>query len=173
MLRNRSAIRIWLFIVFAVLILGTSCAPSSTTSGAVIKIEPPASSVKVNDTVRVSIKAENIADLTAMEIHLSFDASVLEVIELVDGGFIKPDFFVQNTFDNSSGTVDYAVAQIDRTPASGSGTLFEIVFRAKASGDSPISFRGTEASPLGALFSDSKGTAIQVVLTNGKVNVSE
>jgi hypothetical protein len=168
MLRNGLAIRLWLVVVLAVLLLGTSCAPSGT----VIKVEPSVSSVQVNNTVRVPIKVENINNLAATEVHLSFNATVLEVIQLTDGGFIKADFTVQNTFDNAAGTIDYAVAQIDRSPANGSGTLFEIVFRAKARGDSPIRFRGTQAAPAGALFSDSNGMAIQVSLTEGNVNVS-
>lgn len=167
MLRNGLAIRIWLVVVLAILLLGTSCAPS----GPVIKVEPSVSSIQINNTVRVPIKVENIANLTGTEVHLSFDANVLEVQELVDGGFIKADFTIQNTFDNAAGTIDYAVAQIDRTPANGSGTLFEIVFRAKAPGDSSIHFRETQAAPAGALFSDSNGKAIQVSLTNGNLTV--
>ena len=167
MIGNDLASRIRLVIVLAMLMLGTSCAPSGT----VIKIEPSASSVQVNDTVKVPIKVENIANLTAIEIHLSFNATVLEVVTLNDGDFIKADFAVQNTFDNGAGTIDYAVAQINRSPANGSGTLLEIVFRAKASGDSPIHFRGTQAAPAGALLSDSNGMAIQVSLKDGNVNV--
>ena len=121
--------------------------------------------------VKVPIKVENITNLTAIEIHLSFDSPMLEVVELIDGGFIKADFAVQNTYDNTAGTIDYAVAQINRSPANGSGMLFEIVFRTKASGVSPIRFRGTQAAPAGALLSDSTGTAIQVALTDGNVNV--
>jgi hypothetical protein len=164
MLRNMSG----LFIVLAVLMLGASC---GTPSGAVIKIEPSVSSAQVNDTVKVPVKVENIANLTAVEVHLSFNANVLEVMELKDGDFIKADFKVQNTFDNTAGTIDYAVAQINRSPASGNGTLFEIVFRAKASGDSTISFRGTQAAPAGVLLSDANGKAIQVLLTDGSLKV--
>jgi hypothetical protein len=167
MLRTGLAIRIWLVVALAVLLLGTSCAPS----GPVIKVESPISSVQASNTVRVPIKIENIANLTAIEVHLSFNATALEVIELTGGNFIKADFTVQNTFDNATGTVDYAVAQINRTPASGSGTLFEIVFRVKAPGDSSIHFRGTQAAPAGALLSDSNGMAIKVSLTEENVNV--
>ncbi len=169
MLRTVMTIRIWLVVALTFLMLGTSCAPSGT----VIKVEPSVSPVKVNDTVKVPINVENIANLTAIEIHLSFNASVLEVVELNDGDFIKADFVVQNTFDNAAGTIDYAVAQINHAPANGSGTLCEIVFRAKASGNSPISFRETQAALAGALLSDSNGTAIQVSLTNGNVSVNK
>jgi len=151
-----------------VLMLMPSCAPPSA---AMIKVDAPVSSVQVNDTVKVPIKAENVADLTALEVHLSFDASVLEVIQVNDGDLIKADFKVQNVFDNTAGTVDYAVAQINRPPASGSGALFEIVFRAKASGNSFIRFRGTDAAPAGVLLSDANGKAIQVTLIDGDLKV--
>jgi hypothetical protein len=151
------------------LILGTACAPS----GPVIAVEPSVLALQVNHTARASVTAQDIADLIAFEVHLSFDANVLEVMEMDDGGFIAADFIAQNTFDNAAGTIDYAVAQIDHPPANGSGTLFEIVFRAKAPGKSMILFRETPAAPAGALFSDSNGMAIQVSLINGSVNVGD
>jgi hypothetical protein len=163
------ALRAWRIAALVLLMFGTSCAPSAP----ILKIESSSSPIHVGDTVTISIKAENIANLTATEIHLSFNINVLEVVQLNDGSFITADFPVQNTFDNSAGTIDYAVAQINRAPANGSGVLFEIVFRAKATGDSPISFRETQASPAGALLSDSNGTAIQVSLTGGNVSVSQ
>jgi hypothetical protein len=147
------------------LILGTACAPR----GPFITVERSVSSRQVNNTERVSVTVENIADLTAFEAHLSFDANVLEVIELDDGGFLAADFTAQNAFDNGAGTIDYAVAQIDHPPANGSGTLFVIVFRAKAPGKSIILFRETPAAPAGALFSDSNGRAIPVSLINGSM----
>ena len=169
MSRNGLTSRIWQVVMLTVLMLGTSCAPS----GPIIKVEPSISSIRVNNTALAPVKVENIANLTAFEVHLSFDANVLEVIELNDGGFIKADFVIQNIFDNAAGTIDYAVAQINRPPANGSGTLFEIVFRAKARGQSPIRFRETSAAPAGVLLSDSNGMAIQISLTNGNVKVSD
>ncbi|HXQ37359.1 MAG TPA: cohesin domain-containing protein [Anaerolineales bacterium] len=167
--RNESASRIWRTGLLVMFMLGASCAPL----GSAVKVEPSVPSLQVNDIALTSVKVENIADLIAFEMHLSFDANVLEVTELIDGGFIKPDFIVQKTFDNAAGTIDYAVAQIDRPPANGNGTLFEIVFRAKALGQSPIHFRETQAAPMGMLLSDSTGTAIQVSLINGSIDVSE
>lgn len=159
--------RIWRVAVSILLILGTSCTPSLP----VITVEPSVLPLQLNHSARASVTVENIADLIAFEVHLSFDANALEVIELDDGGFIAADFIVQNSFDNTVGTIDYAVAQINHPPANGSGTLFEIVFRAKTQGKSPIRFRKTQAAPAGALFSDSHGLAIQVSLINGSVNI--
>ena len=167
--RYEFASRIWRAGLLAMFMLCMSCAPS----GSVVKVEPSGSSLQLNDIALASVKVEKIANLTAFETHLSFDANVLEVTELIDGGFIMPDFIVQKTFDNAAGTIDYAVAQIDRPPANGDGTLFEIVFRAKALGQSPILFRETQAAPRGILLSDSTGAAIQASLVNGRIDVSQ
>ncbi len=150
-----------------IIILTASCTSSNPT----IKLEPTASSFQVGDTLKVLVKAENISDLSAIEVHLSFNPLVLEVIEIRDGGFITADFTVQNTFDNTAGTVDYAIAQIDHPPVNGNGTFFEVTFRAKASGDSPILFSGTNAAPSGIILSDSKGNAIEVSISSGNISV--
>lgn len=171
MFRNTLILRAW-FVIIVIALLGTSCAPSVATSiSSAVKVESSASSVQVNDTVNVLIKVENVANLTAFESHLSFDANVLEVVKVINGDFVKADFSVQNTFDNAAGTIDYAIAQINSAPAKGSGTLFEIVFRAKAAGDSPIRFRGTQAAPAGILLSDPNGIVLQVSLMEGSVSV--
>lgn len=168
MSRHRRWSRIGRISLLAVWILGTSCAPS----GPVIAIEPSMDSVHVGDRVHASVTVENIADLTAFEMHLSFDARALEVLELKNGEFIRADFIVQNTFDNAAGTIDFAVAQIEYPAANGSGTLLVIVFRAKAQGEFSIPFRQTPAVPEGALFSDSNGIAIPVSLTSGIIDIS-
>ncbi len=158
-------------IILAITLAALSLAPSCSTPGTVIKLEPASSQVQVNDTVKVLIQVENISDFTAVELHLSFDPAVLEVTELAHGNFLTHDFIVQNNFDNSAGTIDYAIAQIDQPPASGSGTLLAITFRAKAPGDAAIRFRGTPAAPAGALLANSTGTAIAVSLVNGSLTI--
>jgi len=166
MLRFQSVLRFGLLLVLVTL-LAASCAPA----GAALKVESPAAAVAVNETVRVPIQIQNVEDLTAIEIHLAFDPAKLEVLELTNGGFVQADFIVQNAFDNAAGTVDYAIAQINRDPASGNGIVLEIVFRAKASGSAAIEYRSIPAAAAGALLADSKGSAIQVSLTNGSVEI--
>lgn len=176
MLPELLTIRLRRVVVLAALLLAAACAPSGPVitaepSGPVIKLAPPASQVQVGDTFSVPINIDGIANLTAIEMHLSFDANLLEVVSVKDGGFLQADFPVQNTFDNTAGTIDYAVAQINRPPANGSGTLLEIVFRAKATGEAGISFRETQAAPAGALLADPNGAALQVLLMNAKIIV--
>jgi len=155
------------FLAISGIFVLTSCAGSSTA----LKIDTQAAPVTVNDTITIPVKVENISDLIAMEIHLSFDPARLEVVQLKNGGFVKADYVVQNTFDNTNGTLDYAVAQIAGSPASGSGTLLEIVFRAKEKGQALINFHKTQAAPDGAIFSNSRGTAINVSFFNGTLEV--
>ncbi|MCX6064789.1 MAG: cohesin domain-containing protein [Chloroflexi bacterium] len=166
MLRNVLTILIRVVMMSAILMLGSSCSSAPT-----IKIEPSVSAAQVDDKVTVLIKTENIANLTAYELHLSFDPAVLEVVSMTNGGVVAADFIAQNTFDNAAGTIDYAVGQINRSAAKGSGTLFEIVFRAKASGTAAIRFYATPASPAGVLLSDTDGKAIQALLKEGNVKV--
>lgn len=157
--------------LLVLLVLGVSCA-APAPAGPAVTIEPATSTLQANGTLPVSVSADNIEGLTAFEAHLSFDPDVLEVTELRNGGFIQADFVVQNTFDNAAGTLDYAVAQIGQPPATGSGTLLEIVFKAKSTGQSSIGFRGTPAAPAGILLSDTNGMEVQVSLQEGNVKVS-
>ena len=169
MSRNWLAIRVWLLVI--ILAVSPASAPALAQGATVVRVEPSTQSVQVNDTINVFIKVDNIANLTAFELHLSFNLSVLEVTSVTNGGFIMADFEAQKTFDNTAGTIDYAVAQINRPPAQGSGTLLNITFRAKANGSSTITTRATPAAPSGLLLSDQNGMAIQASWLAGNIDV--
>ena len=119
-------------------------------------LHPSAASLALGGTLSLELRALDVTDLYGVEAHLAFDPAVLEVVdadaaapgvqvELV-GSFIRPDFVAQNAADNSRGTIDIAFVQVNTedkpaVPATGSGTLARIEFRAKAAGTSAISFR--------------------------------
>jgi LysM repeat protein len=157
--------------ISAVLMLGLFVNTAFAQGGAVVKVDPAASSVAPGQTVVVAIKVDSVANLAAFELHLQFDKDKLEVTQLANGGFVLADFTAQNTFDNTAGTIDYAVAQINRTPASGSGSLLAITFRGKAGGASPLGYRGIPAAPTGVILADANGSAIAAALTPGNVTV--
>jgi LysM repeat protein len=169
MSRNILTIRILLpLMIVAMSLSGTTV---FAQSGTTVRVDPLSVSAQINDNVNLSIKVDNVANLTAIESHLSFNPSVLEVLQVTNGGFIAADFPVQNTFDNAAGTIDYAVAQMNRPAAQGSGALINIVFRAKANGVSTVALRPTQSAPSGLLLSDANGIAIQTSWINGSVNV--
>lgn len=166
---NWLAIRVWLVvIILATSLVGTSAFAQSAT---VVRVEPAALTAQVNDTVNICIKVDNVANLTAFELHLSFTPNVLEVTGITNGGFVLADFTAQNTFDNAAGTIDYAIAQMNRPPAQGSGTLLCTAFRAKTNGSSSVTTRATPAAPSGLLLSDQNGIAIQASWLPGTINV--
>jgi LysM repeat protein len=169
MSRHWSTTRVWLPVIF--LVASLAGAPAFAQGTAVVRIEPAAPTAQINDTVNISIKVDNIVNLSAFEIHLSFNPSVLEVTGMTNGGFVAADFTAQNTFDNAAGTIDYAVAQINRAPAQGSGTLLNIAFRAKANGSSTVTTRATQAAPGGLLLADQNGMAIQASWAPGTINI--
>lgn len=169
MSRNWLSIRFWLLVsILAALLAG---APALAQGATVVRVDPSTQSVQVNNTVNICIKVDNVANLAAFELHLSFNAAVLEVTSLTNGGFVAADFIAQNTFDNAAGTIDYAIAQMNRPPAQGSGTLFCIALRAKANGSSAMTTRATPAAPTGLLLSDQNGIAIQASWSPGTVDV--
>jgi LysM repeat protein len=170
MSRTWLAIRIWfLLAVIAVSLISTPALAQGTT--AVVRTDPATAAVKVNDSFTITVKAENIANLTAIELHLSFNPAVLEVTSLTNGGFVAADFTAQSTYDNTAGTIDYAIAQMNRAPAQGSGALLGINFRAKTDGISTITVRATQAVPGGILLSDKNGTAIPASWAGSTITV--
>ena len=167
--RTLLSIRIWLFLLLlAISLLGS---PAFAQGATVVRVDPSALSVKVSDTGNLFIKVDNIANLTAFELHLSFNPAVLEVTGLTNGGFVVADFTAQNIYDNNAGTIDYAIAQMNRTPAQGNGTLLGINFRAKANGASTIAVRATQAVPGGILLADKNGTAIPASWIGANITV--
>lgn len=161
-----------LFAVLALLVL-TACGTGTTANdGPALNLLASSNSVKVGETFVLSLQAEGVSGLTAFEAHLSFDPALLEVVSIQPGGFVQPDFIVQNIFDNTAGTIDYAAAQFSQPAAQGSGALLVIEFRARVSGKSVIGFRGTPAAPEGALLANTEGDAIPVSLGQMSVSVT-
>lgn len=161
-----------LFAALALLVL-TACGTGTTANdGPALNLFASSNSVKVGETFVLTLQAEGVSGLTAFEAHLSFDPTLLEVVSIQPGGFVQPDFIVQNIFDNTAGTIDYAAAQFSQPAAQGSGSLLMIEFRARASGTALIRFRETPAAPDGAILADADGYAIQVSLGQASVSVT-
>jgi len=170
MSRKIFAIRVWLAL--SIIFISLAGTPVFAQSSASVRVDPAAPSAAVNASVSVSIRVDNIVDLTAIELHLSFDPNILEVTGMTNGGFVVADFSAQNLYNNAAGTIDYAVAQLNRPPAQGSGTLLTITFKAKAAGSSAIALRPTQAVPTGLLLSDQNGMSISASWAGGSVNVT-
>jgi LysM repeat protein len=163
--------RLWLILLIVAVALPFIPNPALAQGGTVVRAEASPALAQINNNITLSINVENVANLAAFEVHLQFNPAVLEVLQVTNGSFVAADFVAQNVFDNTAGTLDYAIAQLNRTPVQGSGTLVTIVFRAKANGSAVIGLRSTSAAPTGLLLADQNGGAIQANWINATVHV--
>lgn len=114
-----------------------------------IRPDPVQATVGEGQTTTVEVRIESVQNLYALDIRLSFDPAVVEVVDAdpaEDGVQVQPgdllsvDFTVKNMADNDQGTIWVALTQLNPSePVSGSGTAFVITFRGKQRGStSPI-----------------------------------
>lgn len=107
----------------------------------------------------VYIHLKNMHDLYALDIELSFNATVLEVVDLnfnlEDGinlepvtGWFDAGYWAKNEADNAAGTIRYAATQLrGADPVQGAGDIAKIRFRAKAlADDTPVTITKVEFS---------------------------
>ena len=100
-------------------------------------------SVRVGDTFTVHVNAEKVTDLAGWQFDLTFDPTILEAVEVKEGGFLKKEggttFFQRGTIDNAAGKIaDISSALISKDGITGTGTLLSVVFSAKAAGSSQM-----------------------------------
>ena len=104
--------------------------------------------VGINQTAPLVVEVGGIANLQSFEMHLSFDPSLVEVVDadpvapgvqVTPGDFLTVGRVTQNDADNEAGTIDFALSQISPSPPkTGSGTLFTVELRGLANGQTPI-----------------------------------
>lgn len=142
----------------------------------VVKITPAATTIEVGQTVTVYVDVTGITNLFAVELHLGFDPTILEVIDadagtagiqVGHGDFLKVEFVAQNAADNAAGKIDYAVTQMGSEPGkNGDGKLAVITFRGKAAGSSSVTINQV-------LNSDPTATEIVASVNNGSITVGD
>jgi hypothetical protein len=149
-----------------------TAAPAATA----VLVDPLLQSVNLNELVTVDIKVDAVADLYAVDLRVSFDAAVLEVqdanaamagVQVEPGGFLDPaqGFVAENSADNTAGTVRYVFTlTYPALPASGSGGLARITFRAKAAGTAAVTLAQVD-------LVDDQVQPIAVALIDGSITV--
>ncbi len=122
-----------------------------------VSLVPDAAEIDGCGFVDVYIHLDGVENLYALDIALSFDPGVLEVVDLLpgtDGVNIEPldrlfsaGYWAENTVDNETDTIWYVATQTHPTePASGSGNVARIRFRAKSIGVSAITIEDVALS---------------------------
>jgi hypothetical protein len=114
---------------------------SALPAAVTVTFSPSPASIVNCETIPVQVWVNSVTGLYGADVRLSFDPSVVEVVQVQDGSFLAPDFVVSRDADNAAGTVQYILTQLNPTPAvNGNGILFTILFRAKAASNSALTF---------------------------------
>ncbi|MCY3551714.1 MAG: leucine-rich repeat domain-containing protein [Candidatus Poribacteria bacterium] len=99
--------------------------------------------IHVGDTFTLDLSTENIYDLAGWQFDIAFDPTVLEVVEVNEGDFLKTGgettFFQKGTIDNSTGKITkLSSARLSEDGVSGTGTLLSVMFTAKTAGQTQL-----------------------------------
>ena len=99
--------------------------------------------IHLNDTFTLNIRAENISNLAGWQFDIAFDAAVLEAIDVTEGDFLKTDggttFSQGGQIDNAAGKIaQLSAARLSTQGVSGTGTLLQVRFKAKFTGETQL-----------------------------------
>ena len=151
--------------LITVAVLLVAVAPAAAQTGTVGRVDPAFLQVAPGAPFTLTIQIDDVENLYAYDILLSFPPDKLEVVNAEHGNFLDPPFLGLITWDNEAGTVTAIVSQqypID--PKTGSGSLLEINFHV-------LGDRTDADIVLSAVtLSDNNGFAIPCSLQDGRVH---
>lgn len=118
---------------------------ASPQQSTTITLSPSNATIDGCETIGVEIWINNVNDLYGADVRLSFDPTIVEGIDIVPGDFLTNTWTTLDSIDNSAGTIEYAVTQLNpQPPADGSGVLATIQLRAAGEGVSDLAFTYTQ-----------------------------
>ena len=102
--------------------------------------------IYLGDTFTFNVRAENVLDLAGWQFDVAFDPTILEAIDVSEGGFLKTDggatFFQSGRIDNAAGKITGLIAgRISEGGVSGSGSVLQVRFKAKAEGEAELALQ--------------------------------
>lgn len=122
----------------------TLAAPE-TPGTAVVRCEPLFATGSTTANLQVDLYVANVTNLYGADIKFGFDPSLVQVVDVDPfmpgvqiqplGGFLSPDLVIRRDADNTAGTIQYAVTQLNPSPpVTGSGSLARVTFQPLAAG---------------------------------------
>ena len=105
--------------------------------------------IHLGDTFTFDIHAENVFDLAGWQFDIAFDPAALEAVDVSEGDFLKSDagttFFQGGRIDNAAGKIIGLIAgRISEGGVSGSGSVLQVKFKAKAEGETGLTLQNFE-----------------------------
>lgn len=138
-------------------------------AGTTLTINSNPAGVTPGGTTTIYVDINDVTDLWAYYIKLSYDPTKIQVVSVSNSGFLTPWYVDGPNIDNTNGILTLSVGQTRPSlPKSGSGHLITIVIQGVALGQSQIDF-----APIGGTvhLSDRNGIEIPSTTVNGIVYV--
>lgn len=131
-----------------------------------LTVDPLTSTINVGEAITVDIVLSDVTDLYGIQLGLSFDPAVVNVVgeSVTPGDCPQPDFVVENFAENVTGTINYAAIQLNPTPPCDGGVVAKIAFQGVAEGQSDIHF-------VEWLLSDTDGQPLPADAYDGGISV--
>jgi hypothetical protein len=134
----------------------------------------------------IELIAADVPPIYGVELSLKFNPEFLEivdfdkktpVIELEPGAFLNPAkaFFLQNTADNKTGSINYVMTLLNPAPeAQGNGILFRALVKAKKSGTTTIEISKAKfGASQGQTFEPSSVTGLNITVATKEEAVAK
>ena len=160
----------------------------SDVSDDVFSLSTDITPVHLGDTFTLRLNANDVTDLAGWQTDVSFDSAVLDAVEVSEGDFLSvktgDTFFLRGTIDKTAGKITGISTAKLKGSGSGTGTLLLIAFKAKAVGETRVTFSNFFAGSSGGeeILSDAPEIVITVedrkypawdVNQDGLVNVQD
>ena len=145
-----------------------SAAPAPGSAMAVLAFEPANVSLKAGETTTVGVVVQSAQDLYSIPMLIQYDPKVISIEDVRQGGFLsggqQPIAVVQRV-DKERGQAIVSATRMPNTPGvNGSGTIFGVVVRGVAPGNSMLSILQVNAR-------DSQQRPLQFVTKEATVKV--
>ncbi len=149
-MNRRNQIRVWVIFLISICLIVMPHSVLSQGLTARVYIDPSQSSAATCGTHQIAVNVEDVANLTAYHLEISFDPTVVEVLDVENGAFLSEPadvaYFYEptNEIDNENGKIIFGMAQqgVEDNPLvepqSGSGSLIVITLQALVPNDSTL-----------------------------------
>lgn len=155
-----------LFLTLLSISIGTELGASQTTT---VYVYPSATTVPIGQTFTIDIKISAVSDLYGWEFRLGWDPNLLDVVDVLEGGFLKSggSTFFDKKMNNTVGYILVDCTLLGMVSGvNGDGTLASVGFYAEKEGTTNLDLYDT-------ILIDSSEQAISHAVVDGSVTVSK
>ena len=129
------------FVIIWIVALGFSMAMNAHSTVTNIYVDPETITKFVGQTFTINVSISNVVDLYAWELKLKWNATMLDMIDIDEGPFLKQGgdtFFTYKLNETEGSLLADCTLLGDVAGVNGNGTIVFIEFYVKAEGECPL-----------------------------------